>query len=179
MEISQLSLFSLLLHSAVGGAFLGALREMTKAVCLFFGMLASPRSGRELSGRLEKRIGERTLAARPERPNRLLRITRNLAIAAIDAAFMTAAAVVLIIIAYACNSGRMRWMIIVGFVLGFFVLRITVGRLIRKILRMLAVIAAVLVIKAVGVICTPFRMIKNVFSLKIKRKTKGGPRCEK
>ena len=164
---------------AVGGAFLGAIRELIRAVSVFLELVLCSSCSVELSGRLESAIGKCLPANRKNKPNCLSYTACTIVTAMLDVAFMVAAAVMLIIIAYACNSGRMRWMLILGFAIGFFLSRVTVGRLIRKILKVLAIVAAVLIIKTIKMIFAPICAIKNVFSLKIKRKTKGGLSCEK
>lgn len=161
MEISQIGLFLLLVHSAVGGAFLGAFCEMLCTVRFFVKVILLPESDdeHEESNADGKQPGS-------SKGSSVFRVILFFITVITDVIFMIASALMLIIIAYACNSGRMRWMLVLGMSVGFFAYRLTVGRLTRRIFS-----ATILFLKKIiaGFVKATLAPLKK---LKIKKKNK-------
>ena len=131
MELSQARLFALLLHSAIGGAFIGAFGDLLRAARMAVRALLTPIT-EEFPRPKEKRALIYVLDENNCKKV-LPRIGCQIFTLVADVIFMIASALMIIIIAYACNSGRMRWMLIAGHIAGFVFYRITVGKLIMRV----------------------------------------------
>ena len=151
MQISQLELFSLLIHSSVGGMFLAFVYELLFAVRYLLASVIPKNAG-----------GAQAVA----------KVFCSVFAFLADALFVIASAVALILIAYACNSGRMRWMLVLGLAAGFFACRVTVGRLIRIVLR--AIVGALLKLArcAIKFLLLPCRILKKCILSKKRAKLK-------
>ena len=178
MEISQLELFSLLAHSAVGGVLLGILRDVLNAFCLSFSLLLAQQNETVLPKKLPKKLDEEMARLRERKIGRSRRAAFWVFVAIIDIVFMMSSAVMLIVISYACNSGRMRWMLVFGLALGFFVYRSTIGRLVKSMLSVSAIAVRCLMVRIFKMMCAPFRVLNKKCILS-KSKRKGGLHCEK
>ena len=187
MEISQLGLFYLLVYSAFGGVLLGILCEL---MCSFRFALRSflvpDKIG--LPRLFGKEIAPVKMSLKSKKSSAFARLfCEGLSIFA-DALFVIISALALILIAYARNSGRMRWMLVVGLAIGFFAFRTTVGKIIRRILCIAILIFRNILVRIVKFLCVPVRrtcaklkciLSKKNLKKKMNKKTKGGLRCEK
>lgn len=179
MEISQIGLFSLLLHSAVCGVLLGvfcdAWRLMRIAVRIAFDRNASNVS--------RPFCGEKITAFLAESP-KATAAARALCSAVTfvaDLICVIAASIVLIIVAYACNSGRMRWMTALGLLMGFALYSATVGKLVTRVSFVIMLALKKLILKKCRAIRRSLKClkIKTKSNIVERKRKKGGARCEK
>ena len=132
MEVSQLDILFLFVYSFLGGVLLGLFNNTARAV----GTLLLHDSGNEPKKR---------------------RLLYNIYNAVLDVCVPVFGAVMTMIIAYAENSGIVRWLIPVGVCVGFGIYRITVGIAVNHLLSF-----AVGIIKKIAAMV--FFMVKHLFS---------------
>ena len=142
MEISQIELFALFLYSSAGGLALGVIYEVARGIRILLTAVLAPGEvqpvrvfGKELS--LRRRRETKRAGA-----GSLLKVALNITVIVIDVLFMTAAAVLVILTCYAFNSGRLRWMIYAGFAVGLFLYSVTLGLIVKGLIRASVIISA-------------------------------------
>ena len=187
MEISQLGLFYLFVYSAFGGVFLGVLCELTCALRFALRLLLMPEKI-DPPRIFSKSITPVRMSVKSKKSSAFARLMCELFSFFTDALFVIVSAITLILIAYACNSGRMRWMLVVGLAIGFFAFRATLGKIARRIFCVAVLVFRNILIRIVKILCVPVRWIganvkcilsKKNLKKKMKKKSKGELRCEK
>ena len=187
MEISQLGLFYLFVYSAFGGVFLGVLCELTCALRFALRLLLMPEKI-DPPRILDKEMTPVKMSVKSKKSSALARLLCESFSFFTDALFVIVSAVTLILIAYACNSGRMRWMLVVGLAIGFFAFRAIFGKIVRRVFSIVILIFRNILVKTVKFLCVPVRWIvsnikcilsKKNLKKKMKKKSKGGLHCEK
>ena len=77
-----------------------------------------------------------------------------------DALFAVIGAIILIAVSYSFNAGRMRWMIYVGFALGFGLYRILFSRPTRILIFTAILFVRKLVLKILSLLLAPIKWLK-------------------
>ena len=168
MEISQLDLLALLLYSVPMGAAIALLYELFKTVGFVLRLMWLPGSVSPPTIFGKTPVG---LAPRAKPPKRIAVIAYKTLRAVGDTVFMILAAVGLIILSYACNAGRRRWMLYVGVVFGFFLFKNTFGKLMGKCLTTVTLALAKLLSVATRAVVGRAKKIKRILSENIKSKS--------
>lgn len=176
MEISQLDLFRLLIHSAIGGIAVGVMYEVLRTFRLVFEICLMPQKVPKpiLLGRMSTKLFiPRKVETENGKKRRVSHVLYGIIVFICDIMLAMCAAVTLIIVSYAYNSGRMRWMIFLGFIIGFVIYIITVGRLLKAAIAVVVVCAARLTVKIFKLIGVPVNFIRKIIkSILSKIKTK-------
>lgn len=158
IEISQLDFLSLLIRSSVCGILFGILCEPVGALRLFFALVLRSGNNTRNFWLFKKSITlPHTVGFRKER---LANGAAAVFEFVLDVAVVVSAGISMILISYSYNSGRMRWMIPAGFVLGFLAYRITLGKLVKKIVSATVYFLVAVTVKLVGVVIAPIKRIK-------------------
>ena len=173
MEISQSELFVLLIHSAVGGAILGLLYDLMRAARMI--VKAALTSKETVLSRPLEKNAQKSLLADGKDLNGFSRVACWLVTFMTDVFFMITSAVTVIMIAYACNSGRMRWMLLIGHAIGFVLYRNTIGKVTTRFFAIVILAIRKLMLK----ICNAVEKMTKCLIIKIKGKKKRGRHCEK
>ena len=130
MEISQIDLFFLFLYSAATGVALGVIYDAIRILrALVF-------SENEKYLATELPLIRKTAYSKTDR--KISRASLWIFVAVGDFIFMITCAVAVILVAYVRNMGRMRWLIPLGTMVGFWTYYVTVGKLILKISELVA-----------------------------------------
>ena len=128
MEISQLSFTLLVLYSVAGGFALGIVYDALLFVRVLLGV------EQNAEGKLAARIEdvELPLIKRKLRKNvnkAWVRFFRDATVVVCDALFVIICGIVVILISYAYNGGLVRFAVILGEMVGFFLCRCLLGRM--------------------------------------------------
>ena len=164
MEISQLGLSALLLYSAIGGGLLGVIYELWTAIRLILRLLLDPYGAErfcppyKIYARLLPQC-DTTLSAdgiKKSWTETAVCVTEFVG----DALFAVIGAIILIAVSYSFNAGRMRWMIYVGFALGFGLYRILFSRPTRILIFTAILFVRKLVLKILSLLLAPIKWLK-------------------
>ncbi len=159
MEISQAGLLRLFLSALLTGVALGAVYDILRALkTLAFAEEVSEKY-REIELPLVGVCAYRTKMGAFKKSVYLIYTAVS------DILFFVIGAVFSVILAYSENSGRMRWMILVGMVLGFLIYYRTIGKLTGKISALTAFLLRAAAVYVYFCISAPIkaliRIIKN------------------
>lgn len=169
MEISQLDYWRLLLVSSLYGLSLGFIYEILRTTRTLAAILLAPT---KVPGFRRSMITKQTSENNTER--RGARIAYSIILAILDILFFVFAAVLVILSSYSLNDGRFRWMVFVGNLVGFFLYRVTLGRLVCFLVTSAILIFRSWMIKILAAIRQSIiKMIKFLSNIKTKNK-KGG-----
>ena len=152
MEVSQLDILFLFWYSFFGGALLGIFNDVVRAV----GTLFFRNGGNDHKNRM------------------LFHLTYNVYNAVFDICVPVLGAVMTIIIAYAKNSGVIRWLIPVGVCAGFGVYRATVGKVVKRLLSLMARIIKRIAKIVFFIIKYPFSAVKGMLKKKKREMSRKG-----
>ena len=167
MEISQLGLFSLLLYSVASGAVLGVAYGLLQAVRVMLKLLLIPCDVDPVSV-FGKNISIRYKA---QKSRRAAKAIFKIAEIILDILFMVTVAVSLILVSYAFNKGRMRWMISVGAASGLCIFVMTAGKLFKTLSTAILILTFNVLFNLCKTLIKPIGFLKRKikkYSLKIK-----------
>lgn len=169
MEVSQLDFVYLLIWSTFSGVLLGLLYDGIKmlhgAVFLTEGFLGSKLS------KIQLPIIKRTVATPESKINKAVSsVIFNLG----DFIFMVAWGITIALIAYVYSSGKIRWYIPFGTILGFFAYRATLYKIVVKISNLVVFIIRGVAAYICFLAAFPIKLIVKIAGrIKNKRKEKG------
>ena len=137
MEISQIDFLYLFFFSLVSGICLGVLYNALGIFRLVAEVVLAPQKlnpvivfGRELGTPFCKWNENDGEAKKVRLGVKVTNVVLGVLTALLDVIFMLSCAVGTVIVAYACNSGRLRWIIFAGELFGFFLYRCTVSKIV-------------------------------------------------
>lgn len=167
MEISQLDLFLLLLYSSAAGAALGGAYGVLRALRVMLKLLLIPHEVSSVSV-----FGKNISAPYVVQKNRrAAKAIFKIAEIILDILFMVTVAVSLVLVSYAFNAGRMRWMIFIGAAFGFCIFMMTAGKLFKTLSTVVLILAFNVLFNLCKILVKPVGFLKRKikkYSLKIK-----------
>jgi len=179
MEISQLGLFALFLNSVIGGVALGVIYEMARGIRLILKMIIVPWSlpsawlfGKEL-------VFKYCRDFKKSRTDKLGQTVLYGVTVLLDLIFMSLAAALVILMSYAGNGGRMRWMIYIGFFLGAFLYMATFGRFFKNLLLATVIFIGNTIVALLKLVSVPAKNIKCKTKSILSKFKKSKPRKSK
>ena len=150
MEISQITLAKLLLYSFLLGLAVGALYDAGRLLRILFGV--------ERADGFGARIYEWTLpiCKRPMRSGEGRRVARAVVINICDFLCVAAATLGILVLSYAYNSGRVRFFVLLGATVGFFLYRAIFSRFLMLACRPMILLFRYVLLSFLAIFCTPF-----------------------
>ena len=155
MEISQIMLTLLLLYSFLFGIAVGIFYDCCRIIRVLAGKRYSKKGYKRLDT-LKFPIIKRTLFAPKEDG-----VLQSVLIFLSDLICVTFCTVGIIVLNYAYNSGRFRFFTVIGVLIGFFIYKYTVGRLIMLIAEPMLLLLRFIVVSIFIILCAPFYKIVN------------------
>ena len=150
MEISQITLAKLLLYSFLLGLAIGALYDAGRLLRLLLGV--------ERANGFGSRIYEWTLPVckKTMRSGEGRRVARAAVINICDFLCVIAATLGILILSYAYNSGRVRFFVLLGATVGFFLYRAILSKILMLACRPMILLFRYLFLSFLAIFCTPF-----------------------
>lgn len=155
MEISQIMLTLLLLYSFLFGIAVGIFYDGCRIIRVLAGKRYSKKGYKRLDA-LKFPIIKRTLFAPKEDG-----VLQSVLIFLSDLICVTFCTAGIIVLNYAYNSGRFRFFTVIGVLIGFFIYKYTVGRLIMLIAEPMLLLLRFIVVSIFIILCAPFYKIVN------------------
>ena len=168
LALSMLALWRGFLYATVLGLSLGLFYDAIRLVRMLLGVSYRGRFALGVFCRLADSVRERASALRTRYP--ILRAFLRVIDFLLDVLFFTFSGIALALFLYVVSDGVFRFLFLIGAVLGFYLYRKTVGRIVFFFLREIASLAYLLLRLVYKTVSVPLRFILSKIFLRLFRK---------